>query len=208
MWSARHHRELSVKDWTGTQIFISPVPLAWKPLTLFLGAKLSWLILSATPLVLIIKVIINTATKFLISSTASASADNTEVIWVYSQVVHNLRFYDMSSQTLPIYLITLMVQSSCKFYHDLICRLFEYASLYLFSLRESKAGEHGGCFGSTGFAGFLAGAFISPGLKPASFFEALPLLVPCPRQGGVWITLHAPKADFCLPWAWGATYCC
>lgn len=47
---------------------------------LFLGAKLSWLILSTTPLVLIIKVIINTATKFLIPSPASASTDNAEVI--------------------------------------------------------------------------------------------------------------------------------
>lgn len=50
--------------------------------------------------------------------------------------------------------------------------------------------------------------FISPGLKLAWFFEALPLPVPRPRQGRVWITLHAPKADFCLPWAWGAAYCC
>ena len=114
----------------------------------------------------------------------------------------------MSSQTLPVYLVTLMVQSSCKFYHSLICRLFEYASLYLFSLWESKPGEHGGYFGSTGFAGILAGAFISPGLEPAWFFDVLSLLVPCLRQGGVWITSHVPEADFCLPWAWGAVYCC
>lgn len=87
-----------------------------------------------------------------------------------------------------------MVQSSCKFYHELICKLFEYAPPYLFSLWESKAGEHGGCFGSTEFAGFLARAFISPGWKPAWFFEALPLLVPCPRRGGVWMALRVPKS--------------
>lgn len=97
-------------------------------------------------------------------------------------------------------LVTPTVQSSCKFYLHLICRLFEYALLRLFSLWESKDGERGGCFGSTGFAGFLAGTFISPGLKLSWLFGALPLLVPCPRQGGVWITLHTPKADFCLPW--------
>lgn len=34
-------------------------------------------------------------------------------------------------------------------------------------------------FGSTRFAGLLAGILISPGLKPAGFFEALPQLAPC-----------------------------
>lgn len=88
---------------------------------------------------------------------------------------------DVSSN---LYLVTATVQSSCKFYLSPTCRLFEYALLHLFSLWESEAGEQGGCFGSTGFAGFLAGTFTSPGLKLSWFFGALPLLVLCPRQGG------------------------
>lgn len=104
-----------------------------------------------------------------------------------------------------LYLVTPTVQSSCKFYLSLICRLLEYALLHLFSLWESKAGEQGGCFG---MICWVPGRhFNISRLEVISVLWVLPLLVPYPRQGGVWITLHTPKAALCLPWACGAVNC-
>lgn len=114
----------------------------------------------------------------------------------------------MSSQALPIYPVTLMVQSSCTFYRDLICKLFEYASPCSISLRESEAGERGGGFWEHKICWAPGRHFNLSRLEASWVLWGSASACSLPRQGGVWITLRALKADICLPWAWGAARCC
>lgn len=100
-----------------------------------------------------------------------------------------------------------MVQSSPTFYHGLICNRLKCITVFNLVI-GMQAGEHGGGLRSTRFAVLLAGTFISLSWRPAGFFEVVSQAWSLPRQGGLWITLHARKPDFCLPSVRGAAYCC